>query len=83
VCDHYSKIAFKSSPGLPRELKRLAWLSLDSAEGQEYWAAMELMGRYAAANHALIHQHVAAQISAHRCCSISKTITTSHGKNGT
>ena len=27
--------------------------------GQEYWAAMELMGRYAAANHALIHAHIA------------------------
>jgi tRNA-splicing ligase RtcB len=34
-------------------------LSLDSEEGQEYWAAMELMGRYAAANHALIHRHLA------------------------
>ncbi len=64
VCDHYSKIAFSQFPDLPSELKRLAWLSLDSAEGQEYWAAMELMGRYAAANHALIHQHVAANLGA-------------------
>jgi|ERR1051326_1779492 hypothetical protein len=46
------------------ELKRLAWLSLDSQEGQEYWEAMELMGRYAAANHALIHKHVAANLGA-------------------
>ena len=53
VCDHYSKLAFSQFPDLPSELKRLAWLSLDSQEGQEYWAAMELMGRYAAANHAL------------------------------
>src|SRR5262249_26276030 len=29
-----------------------------------YWAAMELMGRYAAANHALIHQHIAAHLGA-------------------
>src|SRR5438477_7619340 len=64
VCNHYSKIAFSSFPDLPRELKRLAWLSLDSAEGQEYWAAMELMGRYAAANHALIHKHLAANLGA-------------------
>jgi tRNA-splicing ligase RtcB (3'-phosphate/5'-hydroxy nucleic acid ligase) len=64
VCDHYSKIAFSQFADLPRELKRLAWLSLDSAEGQEYWAAMELMGRYAAANHALIHQHVAENLGA-------------------
>jgi tRNA-splicing ligase RtcB (3'-phosphate/5'-hydroxy nucleic acid ligase) len=64
VCDHYSKIAFSQFPDLPSELKRLAWLSLDSQEGQEYWAAMELMGRYAAANHALIHQHVAENLGA-------------------
>jgi RNA-splicing ligase RtcB len=64
VCDHYSKLAFSQFPGLPSELKRLAWLSLDSQEGQEYWAAMELMGRYAAANHALIHKHVAANLGA-------------------
>ena len=64
VCDHYSKIAFSQFPDLPSELKRLAWLSLDSEEGQEYWASMELMGRYAAANHALIHQHVAANLGA-------------------
>jgi tRNA-splicing ligase RtcB len=64
VCDHYSKIAFSQFPDLPSELKRLAWLSLDSQEGQEYWAAMELMGRYAAANHAMIHKHVAANLGA-------------------
>ena len=64
VCDHYSKLAFAQFGDLPSELKRLAWLSLDSAEGQEYWAAMELMGRYAAANHACIHEHVAANLGA-------------------
>jgi tRNA-splicing ligase RtcB len=64
VCDHYSKLAFSQFPDLPSELKRLAWLSLDSQEGQEYWAAMELMGRYAAANHALIHRHVAGNLGA-------------------
>jgi len=64
VCDYYSKVAMGQLPGLPSELKRLAWLALDSEAGQEYWAAMELMGRYAAANHALIHQHVAANLGA-------------------
>jgi len=64
VCDHYSKVAVRKHPDLPNELKRLAWLSLDSQEGQEYWAAMELMGRYAAANHALIHKCVAANLGA-------------------
>ena len=62
VCDHYSQLAIERHPELPKEHKHLAWLSLDSAEGQEYWAAMELMGRYAAANHALIHRHLAEHL---------------------
>ena len=64
VCDHYSKLAFAQFKDLPNELKRLAWLSLDSQEGQEYWAAMELMGHYAAANHACIHRHLAGNLGA-------------------
>ena len=59
IAAHYSKVAMKAHPELPRELTHLAWLDLASEAGQEYWAAMELMGRYAAANHALIHQHIA------------------------
>jgi tRNA-splicing ligase RtcB len=62
VCDHYSRLAIGRHADLVGELKRLAWLPLDSAEGQEYWAAMELMGRYAAANHALIHRHIAEHL---------------------
>ena len=64
VCDHYSKMAVSQMPDLPSELKRLAWLSLDSQEGQEYWNAMELMGQYAAANHACIHHHIAEHLGA-------------------
>jgi tRNA-splicing ligase RtcB (3'-phosphate/5'-hydroxy nucleic acid ligase) len=59
VASHYSEVARSLHPELPKELAHLAWLDLDSEPGQEYWAAMELMGRYAAANHALIHRHVA------------------------
>lgn len=65
VCDYYSKLAFALRRAeLPSELLRLAWLSLDSQEGQEYWNAMQLMGQYAAANHALIHKHIAANLGA-------------------
>jgi tRNA-splicing ligase RtcB len=59
VAQHYSRLAQESHPELPRELSHLAWLDLASEAGQEYWAAMELMGRYAAANHELIHASVA------------------------
>jgi tRNA-splicing ligase RtcB len=64
VCDYYSKLAMKQARDLPDELKRLAWLSLDSQAGQEYWAAMELMGLYAAANHKCIHRHIAENLGA-------------------
>lgn len=59
IATHYSKLAMELHPELPRELMQLAWLDLASEAGQEYWAAMELMGRYAAANHYLIHRDIA------------------------
>ena len=65
VCDVYSKKAMARHEHLPKELKHLAWLSLDDADGQEYWAAMNLMGRYAAANHAVIHKHIAKKLGGH------------------
>jgi tRNA-splicing ligase RtcB len=64
VAQHYSRVARDRHPDLPRELAHLAWLDLSSEAGQEYWSAMELMGRYAAANHELIHAHVARALGA-------------------
>ena len=57
--DHFTKIAIAAHPELPAELKYLAWLDLDDEEGQEYWSAMELMGRFASANHEIIHDNIA------------------------
>jgi tRNA-splicing ligase RtcB len=62
VAQHYSQLAAGLHPELDHQLQHLAWLDLESEAGQEYWAAMELMGRYAAANHELIHHHVAAHL---------------------
>jgi tRNA-splicing ligase RtcB (3'-phosphate/5'-hydroxy nucleic acid ligase) len=64
VCDTYCKRAMARRSNLPKELKPLAWLTLDEADGQEYWNAMNLMGRYAAANHELIHKHIAKKLGA-------------------
>jgi tRNA-splicing ligase RtcB len=64
VATHYSKLAMQLHPELPKELQHLSWLSLDSEEGQEYWAAMQLMGRYSAANHYLIHRKVTRALGA-------------------
>jgi tRNA-splicing ligase RtcB len=59
IATHYSKLAMRLHPELPRELVHLAWLDLDKDAGQEYWQAMQLMGQYAAANHYLIHRDIA------------------------
>jgi tRNA-splicing ligase RtcB len=65
VCSTYSAIAQTRLPAELKELGRLAWLDLDTEAGQEYWAAMNLMGEYAAANHAVIHRNVAHLLGAH------------------
>jgi tRNA-splicing ligase RtcB len=70
VADFYSKLAMNLHPELPPELKRLAWLDMDSAEGQEYWAAMNLMGRYAAANHEMIHRKIARALGSEVLASV-------------
>lgn len=64
VCDTYSNIARARLPKAYGELGRLAWLSLDSEAGQEYWNAMNLMGDYAAANHDVIHRLVTKLLGA-------------------
>jgi tRNA-splicing ligase RtcB len=57
VASHYSNLARRLHPDLPKELSYLAWLDMN-ADGAEYWAAMELMGRFASANHHVIHDKV-------------------------
>jgi tRNA-splicing ligase RtcB len=64
ICSHYSQVAMNLRRDLPRELRHLAWLDLDSEEGQGYWQAMQLMGQYAAANHAIIHDQIARHLGA-------------------
>ena len=64
VCDTYSNIARARMPKRYEDLGRLAWLDLDSEAGQEYWAAMNLMGDYAAANHDVIHRLVTKLLGA-------------------
>jgi len=57
VCRHYTNVA-KEKLQLSGEAARLAWLDLDSEEGQEYWQAMELAGDYSSANHHIIHNRL-------------------------
>ncbi|MBK8028532.1 MAG: RtcB family protein [Chloroflexi bacterium] len=62
IANHYSKLAMELHPKLDSAVRHLAWLPLDWQPGQEYWLSMELAGRYAAANHEVIHQRVAKAI---------------------
>lgn len=64
VCSTYSTIAQTRLPRRYAELGRLAWLDLESDAGAEYWAAMNLMGEYAAANHEVIHRLVSKRLGA-------------------
>jgi tRNA-splicing ligase RtcB len=57
IAGYYSRLA-QQLTRLPPELRFLAWLPLDSDAGQEYWRAMNLMGRYAQANHESLHHHL-------------------------
>jgi len=59
IARHYTKLAMDKCK-LPSEAKHLAWLGLDTEDGQEYWQAMNLAGDYASACHHQIHERVAA-----------------------
>lgn len=62
VCGYYhdkaKEYVSKNNPGISKDVLNLAWLDMNSQEGQEYWAAMNLMYEYATANHRLIHHHL-------------------------
>ncbi len=57
IADTYTKLAINKCR-LPQHMRSMAWLSLDSEEGQEYWLSMNLAGDYAKACHDVIHQQL-------------------------
>jgi len=59
IANYFSDLAKRITPLVP-ELERLAWLPMDTEEGQAYWQAMEAAGDYSAANHQVIHDTVVA-----------------------
>ena len=61
TCRRYTDIARQNAPPYIKDdpqLRHLCWLDMDSEAGQEYWLAMNLMGRFASANHEVIHRKV-------------------------
>lgn len=63
IAQHYTEIAMNKCR-LPREAKHLAWLTLDSDEGQAYWLSMNLAGEYAKACHDQIHENLCNALGA-------------------
>jgi tRNA-splicing ligase RtcB len=61
IANHYTRIA-RQKRRLPGEANNLAWLSLDDADGIEYWMAMNLAGDYASACHQVIHDKISIQL---------------------
>jgi tRNA-splicing ligase RtcB len=59
IANYYSRLAMDLHPKLDKSVRHLAWLPLEREAGQEYWLSMELAGRFASANHFVIHQRVA------------------------
>lgn len=57
IAKHYTYLATKQCP-LPKNVQHLAWLNLDTHDGQEYWRAMNLAGDYAKACHDDIHKRM-------------------------
>jgi len=58
LATHYKKLAERYTQKISKGIsKSYAWLDLDTEEGKEYWEVMQLMGKYASANHELIHKH--------------------------
>ena len=61
IAKHYTYLATKQCP-LPKNVQHLAWLDLNTHDGQEYWLSMNLAGDYAKACHDDIHRRIAKAI---------------------
>ncbi len=69
IAGHYTKIA-KELCKLPQQAANLAYLDLNSAEGIEYWMAMNLAGDYASACHQIIHERMTSAIGGQVLCKV-------------
>ncbi|WP_034386239.1 RtcB family protein [Deinococcus sp. YIM 77859] len=73
VANHYTRLAQALHPSLDPAARKLAWFPLRSEEGQSYWQAMNLAGRYALANHDLIHARLARALGVQPLVQVSNS----------
>jgi RNA-splicing ligase RtcB len=62
------KQARRHATNIPDEA---AWLSMDSELGQEYWNALQYVGKWAQANHTSIHERFLAKLQAQKVSTLS------------
>ncbi|WP_027482735.1 RtcB family protein [Deinococcus pimensis] len=75
VAGHYTRVAQNLHPRLDPDARKLAWLDMGHEEGEAYWAAMELAGRYALANHEVIHDRISKALK------VTPLVTVSNSHN--
>ncbi|PNY81860.1 RtcB family protein [Deinococcus koreensis] len=73
VANHFTTLAQRLHPTIDPAAKKLAWLPLDGEDGQAYWQAMNLAGRYALANHDLIHARLARALGVRELTRVSNS----------
>ena len=61
IAKHYTQMAVQQCP-LPKQVQHLAWLDMNTHDGQEYWNAMNLAGDYAKACHDDIHARLSKKL---------------------
>lgn len=68
--------ALKQTEKLARDIPdAAAWLSLDTEQGQDYWEALQYVGRWTRANHESIHQRFLERASA---TALAPSLSTEH-----
>jgi len=70
VASHYMRLAALETAQTARVPKMYEWLGLDGDAGREYWAAMELAGDFAQANHEVIHAAFARRSGLTPCATV-------------
>lgn len=69
VARYYTEIA-RGQLDLPKGMRDMSWLDMDSEAGQEYWLAMNLAGEYASACHHDIHERMIRTLGLQRMATI-------------
>jgi tRNA-splicing ligase RtcB len=69
IAREFTHLAIKQCP-LPKHVQHLAWLDLDTHDGQAYWKAMNLAGEYAKACHDNIHERLSKKLGLRKLVNI-------------